>query len=233
MGFTTGFGLHSQATRLCESASWSGWQPPPTGFSPSPDAPFQGTWARPATEDASLDYNSPMTLIGDFQVGLFPLRSPLLGESWLVSSPPPTDMLKLSGWSCLNSGRTLGVSLLRLGHGSLSKPTAACDYSIRTAAYQTGGLHLSSRKKRGASLPGPLCCSRPESERPDDQVRAPFERKGAANVGQPTLRQACSRPRPRAQYAFKNSMIHGILQFTLRIAFRCVLHRYGSQDIRC
>ncbi len=23
------------------------------------------------------------------------------------------------------------------------------------------------------------------------------------------------------------------LQFTLRIAFRCVLHRYGSQDIRC
>ena len=114
------------------------------------DAPFQGTWARPATEDASLDYNSPMTLIGDFQVGLFPLRSPLLGESWLVSSPPPTDMLKLSGWSCLNSGRTLGVSLLRLGHGSLSKPTAACDYSIRTAAYQTGGLPLSSRKKRGA-----------------------------------------------------------------------------------
>ena len=39
----------------------------------------------------------------DFHVGLFPLRSPLLGESWLVSFPPPTDMLKLSGWSCLNS----------------------------------------------------------------------------------------------------------------------------------
>ncbi len=28
-------------------------------------------------------------------------------------------------------------------------------------------------------------------------------------------------------------MIHGILQFTLRIAFRCVLHRCESQDIRC
>ena len=28
-------------------------------------------------------------------------------------------------------------------------------------------------------------------------------------------------------------MVHGILQFTLRIAFRCVLHRYESQDIRC
>ena len=38
---------------------------------------------------------------------------------------------------------------------------------------------------------------------------------------------------PRAQLAFKDSMIRGILQFTLRIAFRCVLHRCKSQDIRC
>ena len=48
-----------------------------------------------------------------------------------------------------------------------------------------------------------------------------------------TLRQACPRQKPRAQFAFKDSMIHGILQFTLRIAFRCVLHRCKSQDIRC
>lgn len=39
--------------------------------------------------------------------------------------------------------------------------------------------------------------------------------------------------KPRAQVAFKDSMIRGILQFTLRIAFRCVLHRCRSQDIRC
>ena len=32
---------------------------------------------------------------------------------------------------------------------------------------------------------------------------------------------------------FKNSMIHGILQFTLSIAFRYVLHRNKSRDIRC
>ncbi len=37
----------------------------------------------------------------------------------------------------------------------------------------------------------------------------------------------------RAQYAFKDSMIHGILQFTLLIAFRCVLHRCQNQEIRC
>ena len=48
-----------------------------------------------------------------------------------------------------------------------------------------------------------------------------------------TLSQTCSRPKPRAQYAFKDSMIHGILQFTLSIAFRCVLHRGKSQDIHC
>ena len=39
--------------------------------------------------------------------------------------------------------------------------------------------------------------------------------------------------KPRAQLAFKDSMIHGILQFTLNFAFRCVLHRCKSQDIRC
>ncbi len=31
--------------------------------------------------------------------------------------------------------------------------------------------------------------------------------------------------------AFENLMIQGILQFALRIAFRCVLHRHGNQDI--
>ena len=69
----------------------------------------------------------------------------------------------------------------------------------------------------------------------DGQVRSTLpltEERGERGV-KPTLRQTCSRPKPRAQFAFKDSMIHGILQFTLRIAFRCVLHRYGSQDIRC
>ena len=47
------------------------------------------------------------------------------------------------------------------------------------------------------------------------------------------LKQACSSEYQRAQYAFKDSMIHWILQFTLRIAFRCVLHRCESQEIRC
>ena len=48
-----------------------------------------------------------------------------------------------------------------------------------------------------------------------------------------TLKQACSQGDPEAPCAFKGLMIHGILQFALRIAFRCVLHRCESQDIRC
>ena len=48
-----------------------------------------------------------------------------------------------------------------------------------------------------------------------------------------TLKQACPSEYQEAQGAFKDSMIHGILQFTLRIAFRCVLHRCESQEIHC
>ena len=48
-----------------------------------------------------------------------------------------------------------------------------------------------------------------------------------------TLKQACLLDYQEAQYAFKNSMIHGILQFTLLIAFGCVLHRCQNQEIHC
>ena len=77
------------------------------------DAAFQRTWAQAATEGASLDYNSPK---GDFQVGLCPFHSPLLGTSLLFSFPPLIDMLKFSGCSCLSSGREykgMGLSCLR------------------------------------------------------------------------------------------------------------------------
>ena len=93
MGFTTNLGLHSQTTRLLESTSWSNG-PRADGVLTLSDAAFQRTWAPVVTEGASLDYNSPK---GDFQVGLFPVRSPLLGESLLVSFPPLIDMLQFSG----------------------------------------------------------------------------------------------------------------------------------------
>jgi hypothetical protein len=73
--------------------------PGPYGVFTLHDVPFQGTSARRATEGPSPDYNSRRLRRRDFQAGLFPVRSPLLGKSWLVSSPPLSDMLKLSGWS--------------------------------------------------------------------------------------------------------------------------------------
>lgn len=40
-----------------------------------------------------------------FGAGLIPLHSQLLGESWLVSFPPLSDMLKFSGYSRLIRGQ--------------------------------------------------------------------------------------------------------------------------------
>ena len=51
--------------------------------------------------------------------------------------------------------------------------------------------------------------------------------------GSLTLRQACSLENQQAQCAFKVLMIREVLQFALRIAFRCVLHRCGNLDIHC
>ncbi|KAI3485340.1 hypothetical protein L1887_51392 [Cichorium endivia] len=56
--FTALLGLHSQTTRLADSASWCDRVRATTGLSPSLAPPFQGTWARSAAEDASPDYNS-------------------------------------------------------------------------------------------------------------------------------------------------------------------------------
>ena len=61
------------------------------------DALFQGTYAWSDAENTSLGYNSDAQKTPDFKFELFPLHSPLLGESLLVSFPPLIDMLKFSG----------------------------------------------------------------------------------------------------------------------------------------
>jgi hypothetical protein len=49
---------------------------------------------------------------------------------------------------------------------------------------------------------------------------------------QQTLYKAYSQEYPEVPGAFENLMTRKTLQFALRIAFRCVLHRCGNQDIR-
>jgi len=71
-----------------------------TGLSPSLTSCSKelGPARLAATEHATSNYNSGGHLKPpDFKFELFPLHSPLLGESWLVSFPPLTDMLKFSG----------------------------------------------------------------------------------------------------------------------------------------
>ena len=69
----------------------------PTGLSPSLVPHSRGLGPRPPQGQRSQDYNSEAAGAPDFQVGLFPVHSPLLGESWLVSFPPLSDMLKFGG----------------------------------------------------------------------------------------------------------------------------------------
>ena len=97
----------------------------------------------------------------------------------------------------------------------------------------------STTECRGASLPqhvfGPSVArgrGRPASASEPSPRRSEGV-KGLEATRCVTPRQTCPRPRLRAQLAFKDSMVHGILQFTPSIAFRYVLHRCESRDIRC
>ena len=94
MEFTTHFELQSQATRLVDNVPYADHPKACTGLSPSRETLFQGTYPQGAAGTMSLDYNSVKQRFTDFQVELFPLHSPLLGESWLVSFPPLSYMLK-------------------------------------------------------------------------------------------------------------------------------------------
>ena len=101
MGFTTRLELHSQATRLDESVP-GGADASGTGLAPSLTPHSKGLPLAATPGSAPLDYNSACA---DLQVELFPVHSPLLRESWLVSFPPLSYMLKFSGSSCLISGQ--------------------------------------------------------------------------------------------------------------------------------
>ncbi|KAG6541051.1 hypothetical protein Mapa_017630, partial [Marchantia paleacea] len=68
----------------------------PTGFSPSPTPLSRGLGPSPQ-QRTLLQTTTRAAKRRDFQAGLLPVRSPLLGESLLVSFPPLSDMLKLSG----------------------------------------------------------------------------------------------------------------------------------------
>ena len=55
-------------------------------------------------------YRLQFGLLADFMIELFPVHSPLLRESLLVSFPPLSYMLKFSGSSCVTETQEMSVS---------------------------------------------------------------------------------------------------------------------------
>ena len=155
-------------------------------------------------------------------------------------------MLKFREWPCLSSGRMFKQKtpkrLLFLGRQQEPQATTSCSRQKKPV------LPIQLRPSRVRAQASVLqqtqlwpkaksweCQLHPRHPNEVGMHNTHTHKSVCAGVrgGKPTLRQTCPWPKPRAQYAFKDSMIHGILQFTLRIAFRCVLHRCESQDIRC
>lgn len=141
-------------------------------------------------------------------------------------------MLKLSGCSHLTWGLD-GYSVIasrrpwdRWGFTNQHGTNVVLHNSSRHMSGKTPNLNQPHDTERKANI-HPRRPSSPENGSPIEGG------PGATPCTAP--RQVCPRPKKWlwAQLAFKNSMIHEILQFTPFIAFRCVLHRYESRDIHC
>lgn len=143
-------------------------------------------------------------------------------------------MLKFSGWPRLTWGR--GPSARGCGRvwsrGWIR--AAECGRDVRSATDRLstptrrvaphGVLLFPPTARRGLGHGRPFSAPRPGH---GNAAGAGGDGWRDAQAGVPSAEW------PRAQLAFKDSMVHGILQFTPSIAFRYVLHRCESRDIRC
>ena len=130
-------------------------------------------------------------------------------------------MLKFSGFSCLTS------CLLKAQYVCLQKGTDATYARGSEAARE----RLASACER---------CSASNYIRREHAIHAVDEQSkpgapGARKTrgrGDGHQRRRAVRGIPKAQYAFKFLLVHGILQVTMFITLRCALHRRSNRDIR-
>ena len=123
MGFTTGLKLHSQAARLLGASDKRSTVtpksvPPLRTFHPLRAAAFQRTSGLDVPNLGRDDRLPNVTFLRTrwgrgFDAWLFPVRSPLLRESRLVTFPPLNDMLKFGGCSRPIPGRRLRSHICR------------------------------------------------------------------------------------------------------------------------
>ena len=100
MDITTRLALQSQATRLTERIPGGGVRTE-QGYDLLRLAVSTTNYTRcPVRNQTQTTIRRPED--ADFHIELFPLHSPLLRESWLVSLPPLSNMFKFGGSSCLS-----------------------------------------------------------------------------------------------------------------------------------
>ncbi|CUT98459.1 transcript antisense to ribosomal RNA protein [Echinococcus multilocularis] len=160
MEFTTHFGLQSQTTRLLSRPG----EPPHLPEPPLLRAyhPLWATFTHNHTQcwtwsGAAVPPANPHTTwptdkpAAGFGTGLLPLHSPLLRESWLVSSPPLIDMLKFSGYPPLIRGQKTSRRgrARRAGRGRAGR-----DATRRDAHPPSIALHLQRSTTMQAPAPG-------------------------------------------------------------------------------
>lgn len=158
-----------------------------------------------------------------FDAGLFPIHSPLLRESRLVSFPPLNNMLKFSGCSRLNSGR---IGYTQSSHGTPPTGAPARSRSPRGGRHSTGPTTDETRSRAGARAE-----SSTSNLRRRPQGRLPGGALASPRVWFATLRQTRSRDWPETAIRVQKVDVQCVLQFTLLLALSCVLHRLASRVI--
>ena len=93
---------------------------------PGASAPHQGTTAWSYYPDGALLHR---------RFGLFPGRSPLLGESLLFSSPRGTKMFQFPRFASLPSVRIAALQTAGLSHSEIPGSRVICTYPGLIAAY--------------------------------------------------------------------------------------------------
>ena len=118
-------------------------------------------------------------------------------------------MLKFSGCPCLNSGRMVvsGVSVTVTDRFLLASSGSRASSGMRSFLAKGSPTRLLFPWMRVHAQASVLQRTRSLQDR-DSQVRRHFPIGSRARRVKPTLRQAYSRPEPRVQFAFKDSMIH-------------------------
>ena len=151
-----------------------------------------------------IDYNSLIN-IRDFKVELFPLHSPLLRESWLVSFPPLSNMLKSSGSSYLIGGPK-GIGVLFDAIQTVNTLHRDC-LRVIEAPTQSSDLHRRLFTSGGLPARGSKAAHSPQllTRRPGLSGGPAHEE--ASGVNRHSNKHA-PRHIPEAQCAFKILMIH-------------------------